>query len=167
MAISNEQWEELQIRKNNATAAVRNLFASKNEELGEEDINQMLKDPPSSPSFPIFIVTTAIIKDFLDFPGEALIVTIVLTTIASFGMGIIILFWMLGKMSGGFWKKAMIKWFWKRYLLAMMLELIPFVKMVPATTILVLMAHYRETKLVKLMNGGLEILHRHGFKKGG
>ena len=46
-----------------------------------------------------------------------------------------------------------------RFFLMLGIEIIPFVNMIPANTIFVLMAHYKETKIAKLFNEALEILH--------
>jgi len=125
----------------------------------------MLQGPPEKPQFPVMIASMAVLKDILD-SIDATGFGIIVTTFTTIGISLVIALWMLGKMSGGWWKGRMIKWFWNRYLLMFIVEFIPFLKFVPATTVLVLMAHYKETRVVKLLNSGLEILHGHGFKGG-
>jgi hypothetical protein len=75
----------------------------------------------------------------------------------------VLFFWFLGKIHGVWWKKKTISWLWKRLLLGAVIEHIPFLKLIPTFTILVLMAHYRETKLVKILNAVLEELHTGTF----
>lgn len=155
---------ESQDEKRAALGEVADYFGQNGHEMEPGEAEQVLSDPPSTPSFPIFIASMAVLKDILDIPGDFGIVTIILTTLASVTLGFIIFLWGLGKISGGLWKKAMIKWFWKRFMLMFLIEIIPFGKMVPATTILVLMAHYREAKFVKLIDGGMSILRKRGLK---
>lgn len=64
--------------------------------------------------------------------------------------------WCKGRISGGFWKKKAIGWLWKRYLATFIIELIPFFNIIPTNVIFVLMAHYKEKKMVKLFNAALE-----------
>ena len=73
---------------------------------------------------------------------------------------VILFFWIRGKISGGLWKKQMIKWLYRRLLLAAVIEIFPVLKIIPATTILILMAHYHEKKIVKLFDLTLEELKR-------
>jgi hypothetical protein len=152
--------QEQESRIRTAFSEISGLFKEKGMEFAQEDIQTLSGGPNSIPPFPIFIVFFAATKDVLDSLDLTLI-GIIFTTLLTFTIGVTIAIWMLGKMKGGFWKKALIKWFWKRFLLAFMIELLPFGKIIPATTILVLMAHYRELKIVKLLNASLEILKKH------
>lgn len=142
---------------------IKQLFASKGEELDEEGAAKLLGgSTPPLPSFPILIVALAVTKDFLDMMSFTLI-GLVFVMPFSIGVAIILMFWCLGKIHGGWWKKRMIRWLWMRYVIAILIEFIPFVQfIIPATTIFVLMAHYKETKVVQLMNEGLELLHSGG-----
>jgi len=123
----------------------------------EGNLEQFLStDSAPSPGFPLFIITIAILKDCLDAPLDIVIVGAVITTLTSFIMAIILFFWVWGKLSGGWWKKKLIRWLWVRYVMIAILEILPFFKIVPAATIFVLMAHHREKKVVKLFNLALE-----------
>lgn len=151
-------------RINQAFSEVGDLFNEEGIEFAADDVETLLEGEQPLPQFPMLMVSMAAVKDIfdsLDFTG----VGIILTTILSVIFGVTIALWMLGKMKGGWWKKALIRWFWNRYMLAFIIEFIPGLKIVPATTILVLMAHYRELKLVKLLNGALEILHNYDVIK--
>lgn len=142
--------------------SIRSIFTNAGEEFTEGDEELIIKNPPKNPRFPYIIVALAILKDLLDV-GDLSIVGIVLTTAVSFLIAIVLFFWTLGKLSGGWWKKKMISWLWKRYILAIAIEFTPFGKIIPATTIFILMAHYREKRIVKVLNEALEELHRKGF----
>jgi hypothetical protein len=65
----------------------------------------------------------------------------------------------LGKISGGSYKKPLIKYIWRRFAIVFLVELIPIVKIIPANTIFILLAHFRETKIVKVFNFALEKMH--------
>lgn len=116
------------------------------------------------PPFPFVMLTIAIMKDIIDVPGELSVIGIVLTTALSLVIALVLFFWFMGKVSGKWWKGRMVSWLWKRYVFAIALEFIPFFKIVPATTILVLMAHFRETKTVKILNSAMEAIHSAKFK---
>ncbi len=140
-------------------------FSAEGENLEKGDITLLLKNTPTEPSFPFIMVTLAVIKDILDIPGELSIIGIVATTILSVFISLILLFWCLGKLSGGWWKKKIIGWLWTRYIFAVLIEFLPFMKMIPATTIFILMAHNKEKKIVKLLNFALEAFHDAGLTK--
>lgn len=107
------------------------------------------------PSFPAIMLAIAITKDLLD--GLSLtIIAAPLTSLNSFILGFILFMWMLGKMRGKWWKKQVIKILWRRLAFFLLIELLPGINIIPTMTILVLMVHYRETKVVKAFNGLLE-----------
>ncbi len=144
--------------------AVQNILqksAQENDvEYDDADATLLIKEPPQQPDFPYIMVSIAILKDILDVPVELSIIGIVITTALSFLLAIILFIWILGKLSGGWWKKAMVRWIWVRYIFAILIEFLPFFKIIPATTILVLMAHYREAKIVMFFNAALEEFRR-------
>jgi hypothetical protein len=126
------------------------------------DAQMLLTNPPEKPSFPGIVLSLALIKDILD-AGDFTGIGIVVTTALSFLISLVLFLWLLGKVSGGWWKKKLIRGLWVRYALAVFIEFIPFVKLIPATTILVLMAHFREPKVVQALNGALERIHSGGI----
>ena len=161
--ISPETINELRERATErALDSVRELFASKGVEFDPEHAQQILDGKPSSvPSFPILMFSLGLLKDvfdFLDLTGVGIIVAFVFSIIFFF----VFFIWSLGKISGGWWKKKMIAWLWKRAAAAALFEFFPFVQMVPATTLLILLAHYHETKTAKLISMALEQVHAAG-----
>jgi hypothetical protein len=117
---------------------------------------------PAEANFPHMFFLLALLKDTLDIPLELSIIGIVLTTILSFFIAVAIFFWCKGKMSGGWWKKKVIRWLWIRYVAVVILEFIPFFKLIPATTIFVWMVHNKEKEIVKLFNEVLETIKKRG-----
>ncbi len=140
----------------------RRIIKDNQDLFNDGDELLMVKKPPVTPPFPVIIVGLAILKDFLDVLDVS-IIGIIFTTIASILVSIILAFWTFGRASGGWWKKRLFTWLIKRFLIMLGLELVPFFKIIPATTIFILMAHYREKKLVKIANLVLEELHRAGY----
>ncbi len=152
-----------QATERKATSVLQKIFSQNNETLDESEAKLLAETPAVRPDFPFIIFGLAALKDILDIPLELTIIGIVFTTVFSFLIAFVLFFWCFGKVGGGWWKKKLIRWLWNRYVIAIVLEFIPFIKMVPVTTIFILMAHYKEVKLVKLANQGLEELKRLGF----
>lgn len=144
---------------------VREIFRNRGEDFDEGDERLLSSAPAKEPGFPVIIFTFAVIKDCLDLPLELSVIGILLTTLLSVLLSVILFLWVLGKLSGGWWKKKIIRWLWVRYLAVVVIELFPLFKIVPATTIFILMAHYREKKLVKLFDLALEEFRRAGVLK--
>ena len=119
-------------------------------------------DIPEDPSFPIFILMAAILKDFIDILDFTFL-GIIVSSVATFILTLIIFLWMLGKLN--FYQKALLRWFWKRFIVIMFIEYIPFLSIVPGMTFLVLIAHYREKKIVREFLMILEILEKRGLIK--
>lgn len=143
--------------------ASKAVLSKYREVLEEGDTQSLIKDPPVAPTFPFLIVVAAVGKDILDL-FDVTLVAMPLTYLLSLILIAVLFFWCLGKISGGWWKKKIISWLWKRYILVVIIELLPGFKLIPTTTIFILMAHYREVKLVKLLNLALEELHKGGFQ---
>lgn len=142
---------------------IRGMFKDEGEDFEEGDTELLIKNPPQKANFPFLIFPLAVLKDIvdaLDLTGVGAIFTMV----TSFVLVIILFIWFLGKMQGGWWKKKMLTWLLKRLGLVIVIECIPLLKIIPATTILILMAHFRETKIVGLMNSALERLRHAGIK---
>ncbi|MFW5887351.1 MAG: tripartite tricarboxylate transporter TctB family protein [Bacteriovoracia bacterium] len=150
---------------------IKDIFIGKNSGIiTEDDKKEVLytTDKPNKPIFPIMIMGVAVFKDFIDFiqlTGAGIIITI-LTTLITF---VIFFIWMLNKStSGGWWKRRLMKVLWKRlsiWLLgAAIIEAIPLLGFLPATSIFVLMVHHEEKKIVKLFNEFLETLHQKGIR---
>jgi len=143
--------------------SIRQDFSEKGEEFNSSDLENLVTTaPPSMPPFPFFILSLAILKDVLDVLLTPTVVLMIVTFMLGFVIGIILTIWMWDKMSGGWWKKNLLKWIWRRLGLAIAIEIIPVAQLIPASTILVLMAHYKEVKVVRLFNLALEKLHSSG-----
>jgi hypothetical protein len=163
--------ERIQARQGEGTDdslnKIAELFASRGEKFDEEDAQMLQEKLPSESGFPYMIVSLVVIKDLLDVVLDATVVLAILAWILSAIIGIILVFWTFGKISGGWWKKGAIQWLWKRFFLMLSVELIPFLNIMPSNVIFVLMAHYKEKKIVKLFNEALEIFHGGGGGKPG
>jgi hypothetical protein len=139
---------------------VRDIFRDHGEDLASGEENLIISAPKKLPRFPWIIVYFSVVKDLLDgldFTGIGAIVTTIISLIAS----IVLLIWGLGKLSGGWWKKDMIRRLWRNLVITILGEFIPLLKIIPATLIFTLMTHFRETKVVKLFNLALETLREY------
>lgn len=142
---------------------IRAMFRQQGETLDSETAEKLVTESaPKLPGFPFLWAGLAFIKDALDAIATISVIGIIFTYPLSIGLGVALFLWTLGKMSGGWWKKAIIRWVWVRFGLVLIIEMIPFVQIIPANTIFILMVHYKETKIVKLLNRGLEALHGSG-----
>lgn len=144
--------------------AQERIFEEHNESdlLEADDIDVMMDEPPSNPTFPYFIASLALVKDAIDLT-ELTVILMILTKVLAVLISLILMFWVLGRGGGGWWKKKLIRWVWLRYFAALVIEILPFFAIVPATTIFVLMVHYQEKKIVKIANTILEELRKGGF----
>ena len=168
-SIALEQERQLEESKlDSAFERIREIFKDRGENLDNKDEESLLSadEKPIIPDFPFIIVMLAILKDVaIDGPLTFSIIFGIFTPIVSFALAVILFFWVLGKLSGGWWKKKLIRWIWMRYIAAIAIELIPWINAIPATTIFILMAHYRNKKLVQLFDLALEELKGTGVLK--
>ena len=136
--------------------SVQNFFKDNNEVFDTDATPELKGALPSEPSFPVIIFILAITKDVLDWPANLSVVLAVFASVLSFVIGIIIFLWLLGKL--GFFKKQLLKWAWKRFIVVIAAEIIPGLNMLPWATVFVYLAHKKETKLVRLLFASLERL---------
>lgn len=141
---------------------IREIFNSEKEDFDEEDALDVLNNPPDPVHFPIFIFALSVTKDIIDM-FDLTLIGIVVTTLFSVFATITIFFWMFGKVKGKWWKKKILRYLIRRSIIMICVEIMPFVKMIPTTTIFVFMAHYKEKKIVRLMNVALEMMHKGGI----
>lgn len=144
---------------------IQRIFSEGGETIDDGDvgiIRELKTEKVPLPPFPYFIFSIALLKDIVDVIATITLVGIVLSMALSFLFALILFFWTMGKMSGGWWKKRLINYILVRYGITIAIEFIPGVNIIPTTTIFILMAHYRETKIVKLLNLALEELHSMG-----
>lgn len=163
---ASERSEQLKIE--GVFERIREIFKNQNENLENEDEESLLmaEEKAEESSFPLIIVIIALLKDVaIDAPLTFSLIGGILSPIFSLVFTVILFFWVLGKLSGGWWKKKLIRWLWLRYIVAIIIEFIPWINIVPTNTIFILMAHYREKKMVKLFNLALEELRGAGILK--
>jgi hypothetical protein len=91
-----------------------------------------------------------------------LVVTIPVAMIIGIMTSFMLFFWMWGKVKGMWYKKMILGWAWKRFIITAFAESFPILNIFPGATIFVLMAHFRETKVVRLMNAALDAIHEGG-----
>lgn len=145
-------------RKGGSERAAREYIEDQGEVWDGEDFVET-QGLAEQASFPALIMVMAIAKDMLDLPLELTFVGIMVTTMTSLMISLVLFLWFMSKMGGVWYKRKLIKWLWKRLFLALTIEMIPFLKIVPATTILVYMAYNHENKLVRMFNRSLELMH--------
>ncbi len=144
-------------------ARAQELYMNSGEEIEERDLKETVvinMNAPDAVHFPFIILSLAVLKDLLDILTTLSIVGIPFSIALSVVITLILFFWTLGKMSGGWWKKKLVRWMLTWLIIAFLGEATPFLQVLPIATIFVLMAHYREKKVVKLFNQVLEELHK-------
>jgi hypothetical protein len=141
--------------------ALEELAHEHNMQIDAEDLKITARNIPKEEPFPIFIFLIALMKDMVDLIANLSFFGIFLIWVGSFFMSVVLFLWFLGKMQGKWWKKRMLTWAIRRALLALALESMPIFSIIPATTILVIMTHNRETKIVRMLSQVLETLHSH------
>ncbi|MBC7981458.1 hypothetical protein H7X65_00080 [Candidatus Parcubacteria bacterium] len=171
--VERRQIDEREIRMNNDRRGIAEVYrdargTTNHVDLSHRDIISFVRKfknivktdeahVQSIPHFPYIPVYLAIVKDLLDFAditGVGIIVTTILSIIASCAL----IVWAWGKTSFRAWKEKILRWL----IISIIIELIPAVKFIPSTVILVLLIHYREIKAIRLANLLIEYL-----KKGG
>ena len=120
--------------------------------LSADESEELALNPPVAESFPILIFLAANFKDMVDIGSLGLF-----GIIATLFFAIIIYFWIFSKST--FIRRRLTRRFLRRYVFVFIIGIIPGVNFIPETTILVLLIHYRETKIVKGFYKSLEVLH--------
>lgn len=141
-------------------AGLRSMLEQANLEYEEGDASLLIQNKPTVSPFPFGMVFLAIVKDVLD-ALQITVVFLILVWIITLPVMLVLWFYFYNKMSGAGFKKKLLSWFLKRFGVTVLIEAIPFVGMVvPATTILVLMTHYKEVSFVKALNSVLNSIHK-------
>jgi len=118
------------------------------EEFTNEDFEELkVEGLPKKSSFPVMVLTLAVLKDFFDLVSLGLLG--ILTNII---VWIAIRIYLLKKV--GFIKR----WLYKKYIFTIILEFIPFVSMIPQWTFFVLRAYAKENKHVDAVLEAVERL---------
>jgi hypothetical protein len=143
--------------------SIREKYAAEGERFEEEDAHELINNKrPETPPFPIFIFLCAAFADFTKIFLDFLVVTIPVAMIIGIMTSFMLFFWMWGKVKGMWYKKMILGWAWKRFIITAFAESFPILNIFPGATIFVLMAHFRETKVVRLMNAALDAIHEGG-----
>lgn len=146
---------------------IRSLFKDEDHPISDSEIqnlSELKTEHIDKPSFPYLIFAVAVLKDIVDVVATLSIIGVPFAFALSFPMSLILFIWVMGKMSGGWWKKMLIRGILVRLGITIGIEFIPGVNIIPTTTVFILMTHYREKKVVKLLNSGLELMHSSGLK---
>jgi hypothetical protein len=146
---------ELSRRKNiqdriDATVA---LFKKEGFELSLKG-NSLETGEPSRGGFPVEIFTLSVFKDIFD-GLELTLVFIIVTKILSAILAVILFLWTSIHFSGRFWEHSAKKERSKiryRLLLACLIEMVPFLGMLPADSFFVWWARMREKKIIHLFD---------------
>ena len=118
-----------------------------------EETEELTYNPPKEESFPMLIIMVAIFKDMIDLGSFGL-----LGIITSPIFIMILFFWRFGK--SNYIRRKLTKWILRRYIAAFVIGIIPGLNILPEATILVLLIHYREKKVVQEFYKALEVLHK-------
>lgn len=125
--------------------------------VSKQDLKEILQDPPKEPVFPVNMLTFAAIKDVID-SADISGVAIIVTTIFSLFFNTILFFWVTGRGGSGAMSRTLMRVLIKFLVGVIIVEFIPVVKIIPATTLFVLWVHTKETELVKFIDSILKNL---------
>lgn len=123
------------------------IFEKDGDSFENEYADKLKIELPDKPFFPTFIFFISIVKDvldLLDFTG----VGVIITTFFSVIIWMILFLWMWGKIS--WWQKGVTRWALRRLVYFMLGEMTPYAKMIPFSSIFVVLAHNHEKKVVQL-----------------
>lgn len=134
-----------------ATITTKRASKGKIGDFTIEELEEASLNVPSKPLFPITILSIAIFKDVIDLASVGL-----LGWAGFIIFSIVLWVWMTTK--SGFIYKFLWKWFLRRYVFFALVGIIPGLNFLPEATILVLLIHYKETKIVKTLYKNLERL---------
>jgi len=140
--------------KNSAYKPLKEIYQYEQGNDGdlEKDLETFSKgeNVPSEASFPLLIFLVALIKDILDaFTGG------VFSFIFSLLFGFVLWLWWFNKTS--FIKKYIRKWVIKRVIFFIVGDSIPFAAVLVPSSLLIVLWHYREKKIVKAFKFALLI----------
>lgn len=160
--LANAQWINIQkkLQIQDTIEKAKEIMQEGGHDMTSDEIIDAAQKPRETVSFPLEIFLMAVIKDILDMPTELGVATTVLGQIISTIIGGILMIWTFGKVSGWFgYKKRLVRGIFRRLAATVIVEFIPFIRILPANTVFVLMAHYHEAKFVKLLNLALDTIH--------
>lgn len=124
-------------------------------EVSENGVDvEDMEETVSKHSFPLAVFMVAVVKDITDAGSFGLL--FIVTTPIFYGVW---LSYMSGK--GRFMKNVMGKWVFRRMLYTTAIEITPVISMLPASSALVIMAHYRESAIVKELDLLIDAAYHH------
>ena len=142
---------------------IRETFKKSGEKLNDTDIRElssMKQDQIPKAHFPYFIFTIALIKDIIDAIATVTLIGIVVSMALSFVCAVILFIWTLMKLGNtGVAQKRMTNKILMRCGLAIGIELIPGLNVIPTATIFVLFTYFEEKKVGKLFKLAHAQLH--------
>lgn len=134
---------------------LREAFAGGGEmyEEGDEslviDETRSLKAPPDHPSFPFIILGLALLKDSLDILALTGILWVIMFPF-TLAISITIMIWTISRLQMEYMHKHRMRKYAIRGV-ALLLEQIPGVGVLPLATVFVLLTHFDDTKMVKFI----------------
>jgi hypothetical protein len=141
--------------------AINEAKLSKNDlGLSNDQVKQIWKDPPGEPIFPMLMFISAFIKDVVD-TADITGVGIILTTAFSLVFNTILFVWVIGRGGTGGASKVVVKRVLRRLPFTVVVEFIPGLKIIPATTLFVLWVHSKEMKFSVFFRDLLERMKRY------
>lgn len=120
--------------------------------LSTDEIKGILKDPPGEPVFPMLMFVGAAMKDVVD-SADISGIGIVVTTVFSIIFNTFLFIWVRSRGGSGGVSKAMIRKILQRLAATIVVEFIPLLKIIPATTLFVLWVHSQDKALFTFIRG--------------
>jgi len=118
------------------------------ENFNETELSYSLKRKPKIPPFPATVLSLAILKDSLDLL-DLTVIGIIATTIFSILFTIFLFIWTL-KRGVGLVTKRIFK-IVAKFIALLLLDFIPFIKILPFTVVYVVLVYNSHTKVVKAL----------------
>ena len=159
---SRRKYTDSQAPNSESYAHIAEQARQHNIPITDEDISLLLRlqGRENEEPFPVGMFLVAFIKDMLDIFLTFTIVGIVLILPFSFFISLVLFLWIRGRLQGGWYKKKMIKFAWRRFFIMLGIESLPLFGIIPANNLFVYMVHKRETLIVRTLNDTMEYLHR-------
>lgn len=128
-------------------------------DLDADAVESLIKNPILEPIFPMVVLVFAFLKDIID-AGGATVILIPLTTTTSIAISASLIAWVLGKANvgggGAWWKKFLLRKILQRMGFVIVLEMIPGLQIIPATTLFVFWVYSNEKNMHDAVKGAME-----------
>lgn len=136
--------------------ALGESFTEEGQEYQGGDEMALLDNPPDAVSFPWFTFGAAALKDLADIILDLTGVGVVVVEVLSLILDLFLFFWTLDKANKNAQQPGFIEKMWKDYFVQFLIELIPFINLIPANSAYVLRTYFNEKKSVDLIRQGVE-----------